>query len=242
MTPFEALLAPWLLHAPMEPLPNHCPSGMRLVEGVHNEYIQRVCTDFRHQHCFAYWPDLVATEPHETAIHVCMDEYEWPNKAGSPPVVMLSFVEAEKQCASVSKRLCTEFEWETACEAPDLRPFPYGFASRAGVCNTDKVYRPVSEAKLASSDVRVREREAKRAWQGEASGSHPECVSPAGIFDMVGNVEEWVRTSRPEWPYRSSLKGGFWSKPWAGCRGTNEGHGPQFRFYEVGFRCCTDPT
>jgi hypothetical protein len=53
-------------------------------------------------------------------------------------------------------------------------------------------------------------------------------------------VEEWVVTSRPEWPHRSSLKGGYWSKPWAGCRGTNERHAPAFRFYEIGFRCCKD--
>ncbi|XYH93877.1 hypothetical protein ACMHYB_39410 [Sorangium sp. So ce1128] len=36
-------------------------------------------------------------------------------------------------------------------------------------------------------------------------------------------------------------KGGYWSKPWAGCRGTNDSHGPMFRFYEIGFRCCKDP-
>ena len=58
---------------------------------------------------------------------------------------------------------------------------------------------------------------------------------------MTGNGEEWVLTSCPEWANESSLKGGYWSKPWAGCRGTNDSHGPQFRFYEVGFRCCKDP-
>ena len=108
-------------------------------------------------------------------------------------------------------------------------------------CNSQKPYRPVSEAKLASNDAAVREAETKRAWQGEPSGAHPQCESAYGVHDLTGNVEEWVQTSRPEWAYRSSLKGGYWSKPWAGCRGTNDSHGPQFRFYEVGLRCCREP-
>ena len=35
--------------------------------------------------------------------------------------------------------------------------------------------------------------------------------------------------------------GGFWAKPWTGCRGTNDAHEPSFEFYETGFRCCADP-
>ncbi|XYI04033.1 SUMF1/EgtB/PvdO family nonheme iron enzyme [Sorangium sp. So ce1128] len=70
-----------------------------------------------------------------------------------------------------------------------------------------------------SDDPAVRAAETQRLWQGEPSGSYPACVSPYGVVDLVGNVEEWVSTSRPEWPHRSSLKGGYWSKPWAGCRG-----------------------
>jgi formylglycine-generating enzyme required for sulfatase activity len=218
-----------------------CPADMRLVEGVHYECVQRFCTDWRQEHCYAVFPGLIAQEPRETPIRTCMDTYEWPNRAGAEPLVMLRFVEAEAACASAGKRLCTEFEWETACEGPETRPWPYGFRYDPSACNSAKPYRPVSEARLASSDAAVRAAETRRAWQGEPSGSYPACQSAAGVFDLTGNVEEWVQTSRPEWPYRSALKGGYWSKPWAGCRDTNEAHGPQFRFYEVGFRCCKDP-
>ncbi|MFT3767745.1 MAG: SUMF1/EgtB/PvdO family nonheme iron enzyme [Minicystis sp.] len=241
----ETLLAQILAASPAPPAaaPSSatCPPDMRLVEGVHHENIQRFCTDYRAGHCFAIFPGLVAYEPRATPIRTCMDTFEWPNTAGAEPVVMLRFVEAEAQCAGVGKRLCTEFEWELACEGPETRPWPYGFRQQAGTCNSDKPYRPVSEAKLASNDAAVRDAETKRAWQGEPSGARAGCVSAFGVHDLTGNVEEWVQTSRPEWPYRSSLKGGYWSKPWAGCRGTNESHGPQFRFYEVGFRCCKDP-
>lgn len=215
---------------------------MRLVRGTHYEFVQRLCTDWHQDHCFAFVPDLLALEPRATPIDVCMDRFEWPNKEGEVPEVMMRFVEAKAKCEGLGKRLCTEFEWELACEGPETRPWPYGFSQQPGACNSDKAYRPVSEAKLASSDASVWQAETKRAWQGEPSGAHPACASSYGVMDLTGNVEEWVSTSRPEWPYPSSLKGGYWSKPWAGCRGTNERHGPQFRFYEIGFRCCRDPT
>jgi hypothetical protein len=219
-----------------------CPADMRLIEGIHFEYVQRLCLSFRAEHCFAILPGLIAREPRETHVRVCMDTHEWPNRAGASPAVMDRFVDAEAKCASVNKRLCSEFEWEMACEGPDTLPWPYGYQQDPKACNTDKPYRRVSESKLASEDRKVRTAEARRAWQGEPSGSFSRCVSPYGVMDLIGNVEEWVTTSRPEWPYRSSLKGGYWSKPWAGCRGTNESHGPLFRFYEVGFRCCQSPS
>ena len=242
----EAFLAQVLAASPAAPPApaqsgSRCPDGMKLVEGVHHEFVQRLCTDWRQQHCFAFFAGLVAYEPRVTPIRVCMDVYEWPNRAGALPDVMMRFVEAEASCASVGKRLCSEFEWEQACEGPETKPWPYGWRADERACNSAKPYRFVSESKLASNDERTRSAETKRLWQGEPTGAYPACVSAYGIHDLVGNVEEWVTTSRPEWPWRSGLKGGYWSKPWAGCRGTNERHGPQFRFYEIGFRCCKDP-
>ncbi|MBI4700099.1 MAG: SUMF1/EgtB/PvdO family nonheme iron enzyme [Deltaproteobacteria bacterium] len=254
----EALLATWLAAAGAPPpappggaLPAAsppppagaaaCPEDMRLVRGVHHEQIQRLCTDYRSGHCFAFLPGLVLREPRASAVETCMDVYEWPNRAGATPVVMVRFTEAEQACAGAGKRLCTELEWELGCEGPRAWPWPYGFAARPGACNAERPYRPYDPDKLNASDEGLREREVRRLWQGAPSGSFPECVSPFGVVDLVGNVEEWVQTSRPEWPHRSALKGGYWSKPWGACRGTNERHAPEFRFYEIGFRCCRAP-
>lgn len=240
---FEAFVAQLLAngHPKTETPRGSCADGMVLVQGAHVDQVQRLCIDWREGHCWGVLPGAIARERQTTNVAVCMDKFEWPNRAGAPPAVMDRFVEAEAKCQSVGKRLCSEAEWELACEGPQERLYPYGDAYDKTACNTDKPYKPVSEAKLASSNAAIWQREAKRVWQGEPSGSFPKCESPYGVMDMTGNVEEWVTTTRPEWQFRSSLKGGYWAKPWVGCRGTNDSHGPNFRFYEVGFRCCQDP-
>ena len=247
-----ALLAPWLAFAPApavlaSPMAAPaaaavCPADMVLVEGIHYEELQRLCIDKRKNKCWAFLPGLVTMEPRRTAVRVCMDRYEWPNRKGEKPHVMMRFTEAEASCNSVGKRMCSEFEWEKACEGPQQLPWPYGWKQQPKACNNHKRYRAYSFSKLHANDRAVRERETRRLWQGAESGSYPSCRSAAGVEDLVGNVEEWVSTSRPQWPYRSSLKGGFWAKPWSGCRGTNEAHAPAFRFYEIGFRCCRAPS
>lgn len=218
-----------------------CPAGTRLVEGVHYEHVQRLCTSWRIGHCYSFVPGLLAVEPMATPVRVCMDEHEWPNREGEKPRVMIRFVDAEQACARIGKRLCTEFEWELACEGPSTQPWPYGHALDKDACNTSKEFKPYSEEKLNAEEKRIREVETYRLYQGEPSGSRPKCASEYGVKDLVGNVEEWVTTSRRAWRYRSSLKGGYWAKSWAQCRGTNDSHGPMFRYYETGFRCCLDP-
>jgi formylglycine-generating enzyme required for sulfatase activity len=219
-----------------------CPGDMVRVQGVHHEHVQRVCTEKRWGKCVAFEPELVLVEAAHTPVDVCMDRYEWPNRPRQEPTVMVTFGEAERHCNGIGKRLCTEFEWELACEGPEHLPWPYGWQRREGTCNSDRPYRGFDAAKLSSDDPQVRARELARLWQGTPSGAFPRCESPFGAVDLVGNVEEWVRTSRSEWPRPSSLKGGYWSKPWTGCRGTNEQHGGSFRFYQVGFRCCREPS
>jgi len=221
--------------------PGRCADDMKLVVGTHFERAQRICVRLVRDVCFEFNPDILALEPRETNVAVCVDKYEWPNKKGALPPVMMRFTEARDQCKSVNKRLCSEFEWELACEGPATLPFPYGYKHEPSACINDKPYRNYDPKKLESSSQAERDRETKRLYQAEASGSRPRCDTAFGVSDMVGNVEEWVTTSRPEWPHISSLKGGYWSKPWSKCRGTNDSHGPSFRFYEIGFRCCADP-
>ena len=48
-----------------------------------------------------------------------------------------------KICQAQGKRLCTEREWNFACEGEEMRPYPYGW-SREPKCNQDRGTRPVA--------------------------------------------------------------------------------------------------
>jgi formylglycine-generating enzyme required for sulfatase activity len=66
-------------------------------------------------------------------------------------------------------------------------------------------------------------------------------VSPYGVHDMVGNVDEWVvNVSQFGHPYVSGLKGGYWGPVRTRCRPMTTAHDENFRYYQIGFRCCGD--
>jgi hypothetical protein len=170
--------------------------------------------------------------------HFCIDTFEYPNLPGAKPLVMKSWLEAREVCGSRGKRLCDDSEWTLACEGPERLPYPYGLARDATACNIDKPPISVKEAELRN--VQRRDAEAKRLWQGEASGSRDRCKSSFGVQDMTGNVDEWVVNEKGK-PHKSALKGGYWSWVRGRCRPTTDGHAEDFRYYQIGFRCCSAP-
>ncbi len=242
------LLAPLLVAAApalesRDPGPSpRCPADMRLVTGTHYDEVEHLCIDWRKSvgRCFAYYEQLTVANGPTTSVDVCMDRFEAPNEEGKRPLVMRSLAGAEAFCEERGKRLCSEAEWETACESGDHRPWQYGWKVDKRVCNSDKSWRPFDAAALTAGGETAR-REVEKLWQGAASGAFAGCVTKDGIHDLMGNVEEWVTSSRRR-KHRGALMGGFWAKPWTGCRGTNDAHEPTFVFYEVGFRCCKAPT
>ena len=231
--------APAAALRPGEPVANGCPEDMRLVDRDHYDVIDRVCTDRRDgKHCFAYQPGSNRPRGEPEHLRFCMDTFEAPNRRGERPLVMQSSVDAESWCKERGKRLCKEVEFESACEGPDMLPWSYGWSTDGESCNSGKPWRPFHAEVLYETNAQAT-LELERLWQGEGSGTRPRCATHEGVFDLVGNVEEWVVSrSWRKWPV--TLIGGFWAKPWTGCRGANDAHEPTFRFYETGFRCCKD--
>jgi formylglycine-generating enzyme len=215
-----------------------CPTDMVEIRGEYCARVVEVCLKRRKPwQCAEFQAPSVCEGPTQPK-HYCVDRYEFPNKKGSLPTVMISWNNAKAECAAKGKRLCTEAEWTLACEGPSLLPFPYGFVRDSTACAIDKRSPKVDEARLFSS--RTQADELARLDQREPSGSRERCVSAFGVHDMTGSVDELVVNERGV-PYKSALKGGNWGEYRNACRPATLGHGEGFRYYQIGFRCCRDP-
>lgn len=172
-------------------------------------------------------------------MHFCIDRFEYPDRRGEYPWIMVDWNEAGAICSREGKRLCTEAEWTFACEGEAARPYPYGYTRDPEACVVDRPWREVDAEALVPPDTDRARAELDRLWQGEPSGSRPRCRSVFGVYDMTGNIDEWtvgvVRGDKP-----SILKGGYWGPVRDRCRPSTRVHGEDFTFYQQGFRCCSD--
>jgi formylglycine-generating enzyme required for sulfatase activity len=169
----------------------------------------------------------------------CIDRYEWPNQPGAKPEVAMDWNEASASCSKAGKRLCADSEWTLACEGQERLPYPYGYVRNPEACNIDRPYILPDDAKW--SNPRTRPEEIARLDQRDPSGTRDSCVSPYGVYDMTGNVDEWV-VNESGHPHKSGLKGGYWGPVRDRCRPMTTAHDENFEFYQIGFRCCGSPT
>lgn len=194
----------------------------------------------------------------------CIDKWEAPNKDGEFPLVMYSYKESKAWCEARGKRLCYDDEWTLACSGEQRWRWSYAKKHEYGICNDDKIWRKYNGKllrkwgpKASSPDVEsmaglllnvIKENPYKMEtiahvmylYQADPSGDNGGCRSEYEVYDMVGNVEEWTtkRWGRRK-NFNGSLKGRFWAEPRT-CFSSVRNHGDFFRFYETGFRCCTN--
>lgn len=133
------------------------------------------------------------------------------NYANAMPWNNISYTDAELACRDAGKRLCTAEEWAFACASIQNNAYPYGASYIPNVCNGE------------GSAV-------------NATGVHAECKTSANVFDLSGNLREWVQ--------KGSRMGGAYTANASelGCLSVMNTPDP----YTVvpqpsdGFRCCSD--
>jgi len=230
-----------------------CPDGMIHVETTFCPDVERRCLDMEHDeknnlpicHAFAHGQQCRTSE---RPIDFCIDRYEYPNEKGAHPTWMLDWYEAQATCEAGGKRLCWSSEWTAACEGPEHTPFPYGWERNHDACNIDNFYidpkkpGPRAQFFFYSKDKDIAFKELSRLDESVPSGSMESCQSGFGVYDLTGNIDEWVVSDEPprEKSKWAGLKGGAWGHVRSQCRPMTFSHEPEFYYYFVGFRCCRD--
>ncbi len=232
-----------------------CPPDMVLVDGEYCPGLVQPCLKWVKggvRRCAKFSKSRCVGHRHHRRF--CIDRYEYPNLAGVKPAVMVSWYDALRACEIEGKRLCLASEWSFACEGVQRLAYPYGPERDKRVCNFERPRpRPEPRFHLFARPRKVGAEVARLDMRIE-SGRLEGCVSPFGVHDMTGNVDEFVinedhfdqpETEEHKPPPISGLKGGYWGPIRAACRPITTAHGERFRFYQVGFRCCrnakTDP-
>jgi sulfatase modifying factor 1 len=157
----------------------------------------------------------------------------------------ISAVQAEEACGRSGKRLCKPAEWRNACMGPKRLTYGYSATNEPGRCNDHG--RSPMEVVYSGANLAARTRwdwdrmNAPGLNQVEGtlarSGSHSGCTNDYGVYDMVGNLHEWVADPN------GTFQGGYYLDTrinGEGCTYTTTAHAARYHDYSTGFRCCAD--
>jgi sulfatase modifying factor 1 len=214
--------------------PVACGAGMVLVEGEYCPEVRHECKRwledsgrYAFYRCAEYASATCLSKAREHK-RFCIDRDEYVLEGETLPASHQSWTDASRACGAQGKRVCLESEYNFACEGEEMRPYPYGFKRDAHACNADRV-------DIFRADGQLRDLRAP-------ADENPACVSPFGVHNLSGNLEEWttIDGSHASGAPRPAMKGAYWQPSRNHCRAAQTAHDRFYSGTETGFRCCSD--
>lgn len=204
-----------------------CPEGMALIPAGEVDTVWKVGPDhpWAHGRVFERVEDA-AERPARKIAAFCLDLYEYSSDPLMVPRFFVGFAEAQKLCLEQGKHLCTEDQWELACAGPQKNAYAYGPQLERGRCNTDEDER-MGQPEMIKSGIKF-----------------PRCQNPQGVFNLNGNVSEWVASPVGDLlPDEAIVRGGTaWDAVYGQSCYSRHSHQPKWQNWrDDGFRCCREP-
>jgi len=210
-----------------------CPAGMASIDG-------RFCVD-RYEASLVEVLTNGEQRPFPFYLGVEGHEVRAVSVPGVKPQGHISEKQAQAACSASGKRLCKPQEWRTACMGPEKSTWGYGETKQDGRCN-DHGRSPIGVIfPLAAKSWGWDQLNDEKLNQVEGTlaetGSHSGCTNGYGVYDMVGNLHEWVDDPA------GTFQGGYYQDTHIngdGCGYKTTAHNAVYHDYSTGFRCCAD--